>query len=647
ANGNGYVAAIPNGKQVFAEVAAGVIRSKGFDLNGCWVPWYTLHKLFAGLLEAHRYCANDKALVIAARLGDWAAGVTSNLDEEKFQTMLACEHGGMNESLAELYARTGETKYLDLSRRFHHKAILDPLSQGVDCLPGIHGNTQIPKIIGVARRYELAGDEQDRRIADFFWNAVVRHHTYVNGGNTNHEHFGQPDKLNDRLSPSTSETCNTYNMLKLTRHLFQWSAGVEQADYYERALYNHILASQNPGDGMMCYFIPMNMNAAKTYNTPFDSFWCCTGTGMENHAKYGDSIYFHDEDGLYVNLFIPSVLNWSEKGVQVWLDTRFPEEKEIRLTFICRRPAALPLHIRRPSWAQDGMQIRLNGDPLDLPGRPGSYVTIDRTWKNGDALQIAMPMTLRTEAMPDNPDRAAVFYGPILLAGDLGPIGEEAENEQPRATVFVTGDREISQWIERDESKPLTFRTTGAGRPGDVILTPFYKMHHRRYSVYWDFFTEDQWEKLQADYQAEQARLERLNARTVDVMRIGEMQPERDHNLQGERTETGDFMGRKWRHAHSGGWFSFDMKTGGNDPLELMCTYWGSDAGGRTFDILIDGVKIAEQTLQSNRPGEFFDVLHPIPPELAQNKEKITVRLQAHPGQTAGGLFGCRLLVRP
>ncbi|MGC9330089.1 MAG: beta-L-arabinofuranosidase domain-containing protein, partial [Candidatus Hinthialibacter sp.] len=399
-----------------------------------------------------------------------------------------------------------------------------------------------------------------------------------------------------------------YNMLKLTRHLFQWKAEAEYADYYERALYNHVLASQNPDDGMMCYFIPMNMNAAKTYNTPFDSFWCCTGTGMENHAKYGDSIYFHHEDGLYVNLFIPSVLNWSEKGVQIWQQTRFPEEEEISLTFVCRRPVKLPLHIRRPFWARDSVQIRLNGNSLEAPSRPGSYITIERTWRNGDALQIAMPMTLRTEAMPDNPNRAAIFYGPILLAGDLGPIQEE-ESEQTRSPVFVTGNREVSQWIERDESKPLTFRTTGAGRPEDVVLKPFYQTHHRRYSVYWDFFTQEQWEKLQADYQAEQARLEQLNARTVDVMRIGEMQPERDHHLQGERTQTGDFMGRKWRHAHSGGWFSFDMKTGGNDPLELMCTYWGSDAGGRTFDILIDGVKIAEQTLQNHRPGKFFDAL--------------------------------------
>lgn len=640
---DGYVAAIPNGKKVFAEIAAGNIHSAGFDLNGCWVPWYTLHKLFAGLLDAQRYCENSKALSIAARLADWAIGVTANLDEAKFQTMLACEHGGMNESLAELYARTGERKYLDLSLRFHHKAILDPLAKGVDCLPGKHANTQIPKIIGLARRYEIAGAESDRDTADFFWNAVVHDHTYVIGGNSFNEHFGPPRKLTDRLGPNTTETCNTYNMLKLTRHLFEWRAEAEYADYYERALYNHILASQNPADGMMCYYLPLMTNGFKAYNEPFDSFWCCTGSGMENHAKYGDSIYFHDADGLYVNLFIPSLVTWAEKEIQICQQTRFPEEDTTRLAIFCRQPTAMPIRIHCPYWAESGMTVKLNGNELPVESHPGSYAVVDRTWNPGDVLEITLPMSLRLEAMPDNPKRAAILYGPVVLAGDLGPE-EQPPGEGEKSTVFITENKPVTEWIQKIPNQPLAFQTSGVGRPQDVSLIPLYKMHHRRYGVYWDLFTEADWQKREAEYRAEQARLQKLEARTIDMLRIGEMQPERDHNLQGEKTAAGDFMGRKWRHASDGGWFSFELKITGNEPLQLMCTYWGSDSGGRMFDVLVDGVKVATQTLNNKHPGKFFDEIYALPKSLIRGKEKITVRLQARPGQMAGGLFGCRVL---
>ncbi|MEW6236763.1 MAG: beta-L-arabinofuranosidase domain-containing protein [Candidatus Omnitrophota bacterium] len=644
----GYVAAIPEGKRIFAEVAAGNIRSAGFDLNGGWVPWYNLHKLLAGLLDAQRYGGEAKALNIAVKLGDWAIGVTSGLNEEQFQKMLACEHGGMNESLAELYARTGEEKYLVLSRRFHHKAMLDPLAEHQDCLPGRHANTQIPKIIGVALRHEYTGDERDKTIAEYFWDTVAHHHSYVIGGNSDHEHFGQPDKLSDRLSDDTAETCNTYNMLKLTRHLFGWSASAPYADYYERALYNHILASQNPDDGMMCYFIPLRAGGAKTYSTPFDSFWCCVGTGMENHAKYGDSIYFHGADGLYVNLFIPSILTWREMGMTVRQETRYPEEDAIRLSISCKQPVKTPIHIRHPRWAEAGMKILCNGSALAIDSQPGSYAAIDRTWKDGDRLEITIPMSLRLEAMPDNSKRAAIAYGPLVLAGDLGAITEKASDDGGDAAhvpVLLTEAAAPEQWMQSIPGSNLSFKTKGVGRPNDVELIPFYRMHHRRYAVYWDFYTEADWNKRQVEIQTEQKRLRELEARTVDVLRIGEMQPERDHNLQGEKTSAGELNGRKWRHAADGGWFSFEMKIKANAPQELACTYWGGDSGARRFDILVDGVKIAEQTLQNNQPGKFYDEIYALPLELVRGKEKITVRLQAHPRAMAGGLFGCRVLM--
>jgi DUF1680 family protein len=646
ANGNGYVSGIPDGKRVFAEVAAGDIRPTDSELNGLWVPWYTQHKLFAGLLEAYRYCRNEKALLIARKLGNWVGGVVANLNDEQMQKMLACEHGGMNESLVELYAIMGDEKYLALSRRFHHKAVLDPLANRQDCLPGLHANTQIPKITGVARRYEVTGDATDRTIADFFWDRVVHHHSYVTGGDSEHEHFGPADKLNDRLSAETTETCNTYNMLKLTRHLFAWHATAEYADYYERALYNHILASQDPNTGMMCYFVPLKEGEYKRYSNPFNDFTCCHGTGMENHAKYGDSIYFHDDAGLFVNLFIPSELTWKAKGLKVRQETKFPVEDTTTLTLACGKPVKLAIRVRCPGWATGPLEVKVNGKTAKLKAAPGSYAAINRRWRTGDKIEVRIPMGLRLEAMPDNPKRAAILYGPIVLAGDLGPIEKKASAsavvDDYDLPVLLTGVKPLKRWLVRMEDRPLGFETYNVGRPHDVELIPFYEMHHRRYGVYWDFLTLDQWEKRYADFLAELKRLHELKVRTVDTLPIGETQPEQDHHVAGERTAAGEFNGHKWRHATDGGWFSFEMAVPPDGPAELLCTYWGSDSGGRTFDILVDGTKIGTQSLNNNRPDEFFDVAYPIPAELTQGKQKVTVKLQAHPGDFAGGLFGCR-----
>jgi DUF1680 family protein len=644
ANGDGYVAAIPGGKKIFREVAAGDIRSQGFDLNGGWVPWYTMHKVFAGLLDAHRHGANEKALAVVTRLADWADRTTAGLTEEQFQRMLVAEHGGMNESLAELFARTGDEKYLRLARRFRHRAVLDPLARQEDRLQGLHANTQIPKVIGLARLHELTGEAADRTAAEFFWGRVVRHHSYVIGGNSEGEHFGPPDKLDARLGENTCETCNTYNMLKLTRHLFTWRPAVEYADYYERALYNHILASQNPADGMFCYFVPLKPGARKTYSTPFDSFWCCVGTGMENHAKYGEAIYFRGEDALWVNLFIPSELRWREKGLTLRQETRYPDEETVRLTFDAERPTALALRLRHPGWATGGMSVSVNGRPQQVGGKPGGYVEIRRAWEAGDRVELKIPMSLRLEALPDNPNRAAVLYGPSVLAGELGPEDEAGVAGLVSVPVMVTEDRPLAEWVKPVEGRPSTFRTKGAGRPRDVTLYPFHRMHGRRYSVYWDLFTPQQWVLREAEYKAELERARRLEAMTVDFAQPGEMQPERDHNMRGERTEAGEHQGRKWRHARDGGWVSFEMKVLPGEPVSVVCTYWGGEAGPRTFDILADGVRVATQSLQNDRPGQFFDVAYPLPEELTRGKEKITIRFQARPGNTAGGLYGLRVV---
>ncbi|HXG66819.1 MAG TPA: beta-L-arabinofuranosidase domain-containing protein, partial [Blastocatellia bacterium] len=602
---SGYVAAIPNGKKIFREVSAGDIRSQGFDLNGGWVPWYTLHKLFAGLLDAQQYCANERALAVAVKLADWADATTRGLTEEQFQRMLACEHGGMNESLAELYARTGDEKYLRLSRRFHHRAVLDPLTRGEDRLQGLHANTQIPKLIGLARRYELTGDVADKSAAKFFWDRVAHHHSYVIGGNSDGEHFGPPDRLSERLGQNTCETCNTYNMLKLTRHLFTWHASAEYADYYERALYNHILASQNPDDGMFCYYVPLRPGARKTYSTPFDSFWCCVGTGMENHAKYGEAIYFHHDDTLWVNLFIASELRWKEKGVTLRQETLYPEADTVNLTFHNEKPVNLTLRLRYPAWATGGISVSINGRPQRVSAEPDSFVEVRQTWKSGDKVEVKIPISLRLRSLPDNPNRVAILYGPLVLAGELGPVDDPEAKWITYVPVLITENRPLTEWIKPVAGQPATFRTAGVGRPRDVTLYPFYRMHHKRYSVYWDLFTPQQWALREAAYKAELERARELEALTVDFAQPGEMQPERDHNMQGERTSAGEHQERKWRHATDGGWFSFDVKVLPDKPVSLICTYWGGDGGARTFDILVNGVKIATQSLQNNMPGKF------------------------------------------
>ncbi len=640
--GTGYVAAIPDGKRVYAEVAAGNIRSAGFDLNGCWVPNYTLHKLFAGLRDAYHLCGNQQALGVACRLADWFDRTLANLDDEQFQTMLAAEHGGINETFADLYADTGDERYLALSRRFHHRAVLDPLARGVDILPGHHANTQIPKIIGLARRYELTGDPLDRATAEFFWDRVVHHHSYVTGGHCNYEHFGEPDQLNDRLSTNTTETCNVYNMLKLTMHVFGWRPDADAADFYERALLNHIRATQHP-DGRVIYNLSLKPGHPKDYLSR-DSFTCCGGTGFENHVKYGEGIYFHNDDELWVNLFIASEVRWRARGMTIEQQAAWPAAGHVTLTMHGPQPQEFTLHVRHPHWARRGLRMSVNGEAVPSESQPSSYASLRRVWQEGDRVEVACPMSLRTEAMPDNAQRIALFWGPTLLAADLGPEDDPRAAEPFYVPVLVTEGRPVEQWVKPAEGEPLTFTTVGVGRPHDLLLRPFHSLHERRYSVYLDVLTGAEWEAAQEALRQQQLREQELADRTVDLLRIGEMQPERDHNLQGERTGVGEHRGRKWRHATDGGWFAVDLQVDGQTANELLCTYWGDETGPRTFDIQVDGQVIATQSLGHDRPGEFFDVAYPVPESLTRGKAHVTVRWQAHAGNFAGGLFGCRML---
>lgn len=609
-----------------------------------WAPWYTLHKIYAGLLDAHVLCGNRQALEVLEKAAAWIQSRTGKLSDAQMQRMLGNEHGGMNEVLAELAAVTGKDAYLCLAQRFNHRAVLDPLSRQEDRLTGLHANTQFPKVLGVARQYELTGQPYGRTIATFFWETVTRERSYVTGGNSDGEVFSPKEELSKYLGPSTTETCNTYNMLKITRRLFGWDPRPEYADYYERALLNHILASQNPETGMMLYYLPLRSGSRRVFCTPNDSFWCCVGTGMENHAKYGDSIYFHHGDTLWVHLFIASELTWKEHQVVVRQETRFPEEAATRLVFACPQPRELAVRIRRPHWALSGFQVRINGKEQPAHAAPSSFIELRRRWADGDVVEVHMPMTLRTEGFRDNPRRLAVFYGPVLLCTPVEPA-------RP-LPVMVGQPADIPHAIE-PAGKPLEFRGKGSlfrsvATQGHVPveLVPFYKEYRRPYQVYWDLLDEAQWEARCQAHRAFVAREKALQARTVDRVIIGNDQSEKQHRLQGRRHASGPFGGRHWRHA-ADGWFSYELALPAAKPAELLVTYWGSDTGARVFDVLVDGVKIATQKLNRNQPDQFFDEIYPLPAELIRGKEKITVRFEAHRGNIAGGVFDLRVLHKP
>ena len=467
-----------------------------FSVRRVWAPFYTLHKILAGLADWYEYSGNPQALDIAEKIASWVKSRTDKSDENHMEIVLNhTEQGGMNEVLSNLYSLTGKPEYLALARRFDEKHYTVPLSKYQDVLKGEHVNSFIPNMIGAAREYELTGDRGLYNMATYFWKEVTGARTYVTGGTSNDELWRtDPYVMSTELGRDSHESCCTYNMLKLTRHLFSWEADAAYADYYERALLNGILPTQNPENGMMMYYVPMIPGMYRTFMKPEDSFWCCTGTGIENHAKYGDSIYFHDGGGLYVNLFIASELNWPEKGIRVRQETKFPEEQGTTLVFNAEKPADLALNIRIPGWIAKGGCVKVNGKKLETIGSPASFLTIRRTWKTGDKVEVSLPMNFHLERLPDDSNIAAVMYGPVVLAAGVGPLGVADDKvngpygpagDPVPVPKFIVQNDDPNFWIKPVAGKPLTFQTTGVGNPNDVTLVPFYKLFGERYSIYW------------------------------------------------------------------------------------------------------------------------------------------------------------------
>jgi DUF1680 family protein len=645
ANGGGYIGAIPDGRKIFEEqVAKGDIRSQGFDLNGLWSPFYNYHKMMAGLRDAYHLLGIEKALAVEKGFADWVSTIISPLNDEQMQKMLACEYGGMNEVLADLYADTKEDKYMDLSRAFYQKVVLDSIALGKDVLSGLHANTQIPKFIGLARDYELTHNERAKQSATFFWNRVVNHHSYVTGGNGNHEYFGPPDQLRNRLSDGTTETCNVYNMLKLTNHVFEWEPTAEAADFYERALFNHILSTQNPENGKVIYNLSLEMGGNK-YFQDYYAFTCCVDSGMETHAKYGGSIYFHNDNELYINQFIASEVSWKEKGLVFRQTTDFPKEQGTTILFEVETPQTFDLKIRYPYWAEKGMLVKVNGDQISVDQQPSSFVSIHREWTTGDKVEVEFPFTIRTESMPDDENRLAILYGPLVMAGILGPKDDPKATEIDYVPIFLTENKDAKNWIT-PTGEPNEFKVVDVSQPRDFVLKPFYEVYDNTYSVYWDVFNEASWKEHKESFTAELERKKKLEERTFDFVQPGEMQPERDHNFKGDSVYIETMKDRKARVANRGGWFSFDMKVMTGQPMALVVEYWGGYTGGKTFDIYVDDQKIATENISGKKDGEFIDIQYNIPEALTLSANTITVKFVGHVGHRTGPVFGIRTIKR-
>ncbi|HWR36555.1 MAG TPA: beta-L-arabinofuranosidase domain-containing protein [Clostridia bacterium] len=654
AQGDGYLGALMDkdgvdGKVQFQNLSKGVIKSGGFDLNGLWSPWYVQHKIYAGLRDAYRYTGNRTALDVEIKFSAWAEGILSKLSDEEIQRMLATEFGGMNEVLADLYADTGDKRWLTLSDKFQHHAIIDPLAAKKDILSGTHGNTQVPKVLGSLMRYVYTGDESDGTVAKFFFDRVTQHHTFATGGHGKNEYFGVPDKLNDMVDGRTAETCNVYNMIKMARTLFSIEPDIRYADFHERALFNHILASQDPDDGRVSYMLPVGRGVQHEYQDKFEDFTCCVGSAMESHALHGYGIYYESGDKLWVSIYAPSTADWEAAGVKLETSTDFPIGQTASLKITSKSPKKFTLALRRPYWAGTGFSVKVNGRALKALPKADSYVEITRTWKTGDKVELVLPKTLRKEPLPDNPNRMALMWGPLVLAGDLGP---ELDRENRRnaanaaaAPVFIAPEQPIEKWLKPAANKPGTFRTTGVSLATDVDFVPFYQLPRRRYAIYWDMFTPQEWQKKSEAYAAEQEKKKKLEAATVAFAQPGQMQSERDFAQQGEDTTPVQLAGRFGRQGTK--WFSFDIPVDPAHPMTLFITYSNDGRRKNTFDILVDGKKVGEQTGERRSPEQevrFFDVEYSLPADLVKDKKKVTVRFEATNGTAISTVFGIRMV---
>ncbi len=642
----GYLSAFP--EEFFDRVEA---------RKGVWAPYYTLHKILAGLLDVHRAFGDPVALETAKGIAAWVGLRARGLTTAQWQEMLQTEFGGMQESLTDLYAVTRDPEHLRLARLFDHHAVFDPLARGEDALDGLHANTQIPKAIGAERDCELTGDPRYCRVAESFWSQVALHRSYAIGGHSEDEHFFPVAHFSRHLGESTAETCNTYNMLKLSRGLFLRDGLPSRIEFYERGLFNHILASNDPATGAVTYYVSMKPGSWRTYSTPADSFWCCVGTGMENPARFGEAIYARGADSLYVNLYLASEVAWREKGLRLRQRTTFPEQESARLELSLDAPVRLSLRVRRPAWATAGFRVSVNGQAQALTGEPGTYVALEREWRDGDVVELRLPMPLRAEPMPDDASVVAFLQGPIVLAADLGSakgaakrIGPSAPelraDEAPPTPTLIAATTNEALGKLQPTGEPLSFRSTGIGRPEDVVLRPFYSLYDRRHSVYLRVEPEAAHAAREAREQEAADARRAVAARTVDAVVAGAQADEEAHGLQQERTSAWALEGRSCRSTRYGGSWSYALGLPVSGPAAVRVSYWGGETRRHVFEVVAEGETLATQSLFDDRPGELYELEYVLPERLTRGKQRVRVGFRTGPTQSTGAVFEVRV-VRP
>ncbi len=657
--GAGYVGGIPNSAALWPKIKAGEVGT----IWKYWAPYYNIHKMFAGLRDAWLYAGNEDAKNIFLNFCDWAINITSGLSDAQMEEMLGNEHGGMDEVLADAYQITGNEKYLIAAKRYSHKMFLDPLSQGIDMLDNKHANTQIPKFIGFERIAELGHDVKYDKAASFFWETVTSNRSLAFGGNSRREHFPSKESCIDFINVNDGpESCNSYNMLKLTEDLFRTHRSAKYTDYYERTILNHILSSQHPEHGGYVYFTPARPRHYRVYSAPNEAMWCCVGTGMENHSKYNQFIYAHSKDTLFLNLFIASELNWREKGVKIKQETTFPYEEQSKLT-ISEGASDFNLMIRYPAWVSKGaLRIMVNGKDVAYSALPSSYISIVRKWNKGDVVQITLPMHNTIEHLPNVPEYIALMHGPVLLGAktgtedlkglvaDDGRWGQYAAGKYlpvDQAPILIEDDiQSIGDKLLPVKDKPLNFKlSVKMINPVELTLEPFYKIHDARYMMYWLALSNSGYKSYTDSLAKIESEKLALENRTIDYVAIGEQQPETDHAMQMENSTKGNNLNEFYREARDGGYFSYDLATRSETNLSLLVRYWGAEWGNRKFEIYIDNEKLVteDNTDRWNR-SLFKNMVYSIPESMLQGKTHVRVKFQSFQGTTAGAIYIVRLL---
>ena len=658
--GVGYMGGMPNSQNIWNGFKDGDFRV----YSGSWAPFYNLHKMYAGLRDAWLYCGNEQAKSLFLQFCNWAIHITSGLSDEQMERMLGNEHGGMNEVLADAYAITHEQKYLDCAKRFSHKRLFTPMSQRQDCLDNMHANTQVPKVIGFERISELSGNEDYHVASSFFWDIVTGERSLAFGGNSRREHFPAKDACMDFINDIDGpESCNTNNMLKLTEDLHRRNPEARYADYYELATFNHILSTQHPEHGGYVYFTPARPRHYRNYSAPNEAMWCCVGTGMENHGKYGQFIYTHVGDALFVNLYAASQLDWKERGITLRQETAFPYSENSTIT-IAEGKGTFNLMVRYPGWVHPGeFKVSVNGKPVDIITGPSSYVSIHRKWKKGDAVNIHFPMHSSLRYLPNEPQYVALMHGPILLGMKTGTesmasliaddsrFGQYAGGpKQPidKAPILINNDiASIPSQLTPVSGKPLHFTlSTRTENKIEGELQPFFEIHDSRYMIYWLALTEGSYKQYIDNIAKQEQERQALEASTVDKVQPGEQQPETDHQMETDESYTGNTNNVFYRDARNGHYFSYLMQTDGLTNLKLRLKYWGvGEWKSHEFDIYIDDVLLRSiNNTGKYRISEFKAETYDIPATLLQDKKQVRVKFVAKPNKQIGEIYEVRLI---